>query len=75
MLPVERYGAIMFVSFSVGNTGPFKDITGITTVAENLKKEFLAENTFEVLGKNYNKIIRDNEFVYPYRLLKYMLRR
>ena len=25
--------------------------------------------------KNYNKIIRDNEFVYPYRLLKYMLRR
>ena len=24
-------------------------------------------------GKNYNKIIRDNEFVY--RLLKYMLRR
>lgn len=56
MLPVERYGAIMFVSFSVGNTGPFKDITGITTVAENLKKEFLAENTFEVLGKNYNKI-------------------
>ena len=46
----------MFVSFSVGNTGPFKDITGITTVAENLKKEFLAENTFEVLGKNYNKI-------------------
>ena len=26
-------------------------------------------------GKNYNKIIRDNEFVYQYRLLKYMLRR
>ena len=23
-------------------------------------------------GKNYNKIIRDNEFVYPYRLLKYI---
>ena len=22
--------------------------------------------------KNYNKIIRDNEFVYPYRLLKYI---
>ena len=22
---VERYGVIMFVSFSVGNTGPFKD--------------------------------------------------
>lgn len=53
---VERYGAIMFVSFSVGNTGPFKEITGITTVAESLKKEFLDENTFEVSGKNYNKI-------------------
>ena len=38
----------MFVSFSVGNTGPFKEITGITTLAENLKKEFLEENTFEV---------------------------
>lgn len=35
---VERYGVIMFVSFSVGNTGPFKEITGITTLAENLKK-------------------------------------
>ena len=52
---VERYGAIMFVSFSVGNTGPFKEITGITTVAESLKKEFLDENTFEVSGKNYNR--------------------
>ena len=47
---VERYGVIMFVSFSVGNTGPFKEITGITTLAENLK------NTFEVSGQNYNKI-------------------
>lgn len=46
----------MFVSFSVGNTGPFKEVTGITTAAENLKKEFLAENTFEVFGRNYNKI-------------------
>lgn len=53
---VERYGVIMFVSFSVGNTGPFKEITGITTLAENLKKEFLEENTFEVSGQNYNKI-------------------
>ena len=53
---VERYGAIMFVSFSVGNTGPFKETTGITTLAENLKKEFLEENTFEVSGQNYNKI-------------------
>ena len=53
---VERYGVIMFVSFSVGNTGPFKEITGITTHAENLKKEFLEENTFEVSGQNYNKI-------------------
>lgn len=52
----ERFGAIMFVSFSVGNTGPFKEVTGITTVAENLKKEFLEENTFEVSGQNYNKI-------------------
>lgn len=46
----------MFVSFSVGNTGPFKDITGVTTVAESLKKEFLEENTVEVSGQNYNKI-------------------
>ena len=46
----------MFVSFSVGNTGPFKEITGITTLAENLKKEFLEQNTFEVSGQNYNKI-------------------
>lgn len=46
----------MFVSFSVGNTGPFKEVTGITTVAENLKKEFLDKNTFEVAGQNYNKI-------------------
>lgn len=53
---VERYGAIMFVSFSVGNTGPFKDITGITTLAESLKKEFIEENTFEVSGQCYNKI-------------------
>lgn len=46
----------MFVSFSVGNTGPFKEITGITTVAESLKKEFLEKNTFEIAGQNYNKI-------------------
>ena len=46
----------MFVSFSVGNTGPFKEITGITTVTESLKKEFLGENTFEVCEQNYNKI-------------------
>ena len=55
-MKLERFGAIMFVSFSVGNTGPFKEVTGITTVAENLKKEFLEENTFEVSGQNYNKI-------------------
>lgn len=53
---VERYGVVMFVSFSVGNTGPFKEVTGITTLAENLKKEFLRENTYEVSGRNYNKI-------------------
>ena len=46
----------MFVSFSVGNTGPFKEVTGITTVCESLKKEFLGKNTFEVGGHNYNKI-------------------
>ena len=46
----------MFVSFSVGNTGPFKEVTGITTVCESLKKEFLEKNTFEVGGHNYNKI-------------------
>ena len=46
----------MFVSFSVGNTGPFKEVTGITTVCESLKKEFLGKNTFEVSGHNYNKI-------------------
>lgn len=46
----------MFVSFSVGNTGPFKEVTGITTVCENLKKEFLEKNTFEVGSHNYNKI-------------------
>lgn len=46
----------MFVSFSVGNTGPFKEVTGITTLAESLKKELLKENTFEVSGQNYNKI-------------------
>ena len=40
----------MFVSFSVGNTGPFKEVTGITTVCESLKKEFLGKNTFEVGG-------------------------
>ena len=45
----------MFVSFKVGNTGPFKNVTGITTLSENTKKEFLKENTFEVSGKNYNK--------------------
>ena len=56
MCNVERYGAIMFVSFSVGNTGPFKEVTGITTLAESLKKELLKENTFEVSGQNYNKI-------------------
>lgn len=56
MSNVERYGANMFVSFLVGNTGPFKDVTGITTHAENLKKEFLKENTFEVSGQHYNKI-------------------
>ena len=55
MCNVERYGAIMFVSFSVGNTGPFKEVTGITTLAESLKKELLKENTFEVSGQNYNK--------------------
>ena len=53
---IERYGVVMFVSFSVGNTGPFKEVTGITTLAENLKKEFLRENTYEVSGRNYNKI-------------------
>ena len=46
----------MFVSFSVGNTGPFKEVTGITTVCESLKKEFLGKNTFEVGGHKYNKI-------------------
>lgn len=46
----------MFVSFSVKNIGPFKGETGITTLAEAVKKEFLAENTFVVAGKNYNKI-------------------
>lgn len=53
---VERYGAIMFVSFSVGNTGPFKDITGITTLAESLKKELIEENTFKISGQYYNKV-------------------
>ena len=52
---VERYGVIMFVSFSVGNTGPFKEITGITTLAENLKKEFLEENTFKSLDRTIIK--------------------
>ena len=28
----------MFVSFSVGNTGPFKDVTGLTTLTESSKK-------------------------------------
>lgn len=46
----------MFVSFSVGNTGPFKDVTGLTTLTESSKKEFLRENTFEISGHNYNKI-------------------
>lgn len=46
----------MFVSFLVGNTGPFKDITGITTVCESLKKEFLERNTFKIGNYNYNKI-------------------
>jgi len=46
----------MFVSFSVKNNGPFKEETGITTSVEAAKKEFLEENTFELAGKNYNKI-------------------
>ncbi len=46
----------MFVSFKVENTGPFKDANGITTIAEESKKELLEDNTFEVNGFRYNKI-------------------
>ena len=64
---VERYGVIMFVSFSVGNTGPFKEITGITTLAENLKKEFLEENKRFTCKRRRKRNIKRNRFKYKKR--------
>ena len=46
----------MLVSFEVTNYGPFSETVGISTQADNSKKEFLEENTFFDGGKRYNYV-------------------
>ena len=53
---VERYGVIMFVSFSVGKYRSIQGDNWNHNPCGEFEKEFLEENTFEVSGQNYNKI-------------------
>ena len=42
---------------------------------KNISKQYKTGDLVKIALNNVSLNFRDNEFVYPYRLLKYMLRR